>query len=175
MSTSSTNALAAALLGDASMGEVTLCGDTLQVVFRRHYRKPVERVWAALTTPERLADWFANAEVDLRVGGILRLSGNGLKQTEMRITICDSPRTFAWIWTLGSRESIVRFDLMPRGDGCDLTLTHSGVPRTAEGVRAGWHAILEALPDALEGRATPSEVKTAREAELRTRYPKLSD
>ena len=50
------------LLGNAPMGEVTVAGDALQIVFRRHLRAPIEKVWAALTTPERLADWFANAE-----------------------------------------------------------------------------------------------------------------
>ena len=62
-------------LSNAPLGEVTVSDDTLQIVFHRHLRAPVEKVWAALTTPERLADWFANAEIDLRVGGILRLDG----------------------------------------------------------------------------------------------------
>jgi uncharacterized protein YndB with AHSA1/START domain len=163
------------LLSDAPTGEVTATGDTLRVVFQRHYRRPVEKVWAALTTPERLADWFAHAEVDLRVGGRLLLDGNGMRQTEMRITVCEPPRALAWIWTIAGRESLVRFDLAPDGDGCRLTLTHSGVPRIGEGVRAGWHALLEALPDALEGRATPREVKTAREAALKAVYPALPD
>ena len=161
------------LLGNAPMGEVTVAGDTLQIVFRRHLRAPIEKVWAALTTPERLADWFANAEVDLRVGGILRLDGNGMRQNEMRITICDPPRTFAWAWKIGSRETLVRFDLKPEAAGCELTLTHSGVPIVAAAARAGWHALLEALPDAVEGRATPWEVKQARETALRALYPNL--
>jgi uncharacterized protein YndB with AHSA1/START domain len=164
-----------ALLSDTPMGEVTVAGDTLRVAFQRRYRHPVEKVWAALTTPERLADWFANAEVDLRVGGRLLLDGNGMRQTEMRITICEPPRALAWIWTIGGRESLVRFDLAPEADGCRLTLTHSGLPRLGAGVRAGWHALLEALPDALEGRATPREVKIARETALNAAYPALPD
>jgi uncharacterized protein YndB with AHSA1/START domain len=162
-------------LSDAPMGEVTVADDTLKIVFHRHYRAPIEKVWAALTTPERLADWFANAEVDLRVGGILRLDGNGMRQAEMRITVCDPPRSFAWAWKIGTRESLVRFDLTPEADGCALTLTHSGVPRIGAGARAGWHALLEALPDAIEGRATPWEVKTARETALRAAYPILPE
>src|SRR5260370_26495581 len=50
----------------------------MRVGFRRRYTKPVEKVWAALTTPERLEDWLGAAKVDLRVGGKLHLSfGNG--------------------------------------------------------------------------------------------------
>src|SRR5436190_16144529 len=108
-----TAAMASTVLSDAPLGEVTVVDDTLQIVFHRHLRAPVEKVWAALTTPERLADWFANAEIDLRVGGILRLDGNGMRQNEMRITLCDPPRSFAWAWKIGTRESLVRFDLAP--------------------------------------------------------------
>jgi uncharacterized protein YndB with AHSA1/START domain len=162
-------------MSDAPMAEVSEAADTLQVVFHRRYRHPVEKVWAALTTPERLADWFVDAEVDLRVGGSLRFDGKGMRQTEMRITVCEPPRALAWVWTIAGHDSLVRFDLAPEADGCRLTLTHSGVPRTGAGVRAGWHAHLEALPDAFEGRATPWEVKTARETALNAAYPKLPD
>ena len=43
------------------------------MVFHRHYAKPIEKVWAALTTPERLADWLADAEIELRLGGRIQL------------------------------------------------------------------------------------------------------
>jgi uncharacterized protein YndB with AHSA1/START domain len=147
-----------ALLSDAPLGNVTTTGDSRQIVFHRRYRQSVEKVWAALTAPERLADWFAAAEVDLRVGGVIRLNWNGQHQAEMTITACDPPRALAWRWTNGARDTLVRFDLAPDGDGCALTLTHSGLSLDGArdgGVRAGWHAHLEALPDAIEGRATP--------------------
>ena len=164
-----------ALLSNAPLGEVTLGGDGLRVVFERHYRFPIEKVWAALTTPERLADWFAEAEIDLRVGGAVKLTWNGTRQAEMRITVCDPPRSLAWVWELGGRDTLVRFDLEPEAGGCRLTLTHSGVPSSAGGVRAGWHAHLEAIPDAIKGRATPWATKVARETALADAYPKLAD
>ncbi|HEX3363970.1 SRPBCC family protein [Phenylobacterium sp.] len=164
------------LLSDAPLGEVTASDDTLQVIFRRYYRKPIEKVWAALTTPERLADWFATAKVDLRVGGTIHLNWNDVHGAEMKIVVCDPPYALAWTWEIGGRDTLVRFDLEPDGDGCALTLTHSGLsPRAGPGagVRAGWHAHLEALPDAIEGRATSWETKTAREDALAGAYPKL--
>ena len=63
-------------LSDASLGEVTTTADALQVVFHRHYKKPIEKVWAAVTTPERLADWLAEAEIEMKVGGRIRLNWN---------------------------------------------------------------------------------------------------
>lgn len=160
------------LLSDAPLGEVTVTGDSWQVVFHRRLRAPVEKVWAALTVPERLADWFTSAEIDLRVGGIIHLSW-----TDVTITVCDPPRSLAWTWELDGRDTLVRFDLVAAGNGCELTLTHSGLKlggSNGPGVRAGWHAHLEALPDALDGHKTPREVKQAREAALDGAYPRLS-
>jgi uncharacterized protein YndB with AHSA1/START domain len=171
--------LTPALLSDAPDGVVTTSGDALTIVFQRRYRQSVEKVWAALTTPERLADWFAEAEVDLRVGGEMRLTwNNGVHTAVVTITVCDPPRALAWRWTIGERDTLVRFDLAPEGDGCALTLTHSGLsPRAGPGagVRAGWHAHLEGLPAALDGRLTPWATKTAREQALAGRYPPLPE
>ena len=164
------------LLSDAPLGEVSRNADrTLEVVFRRHYNAPIEKVWAALTIPERLADWFAVAEVDLRVGGALRLDWGGGNVAEMQITVCEPPRALAWVWRLRDRDTLVRFDLTPEAGGCALVLTHSGVPVVGgQGVRAGWHAHLEGLPEAIEGRATPWSTKEAREAALAPDYPPLA-
>ncbi len=165
------------LLSDAPDGVVTVADDALSVVFHRRYRQPIEKVWAALTVPERLAAWFADADIDLRVGGKLRLNWNkGAHQAEMTITVCEPPRSLAWIWELGGRATLVRFDLAPDGDGCALTLTHSGLsPRAGpgSGVRAGWHAHLEGLGVAAAGGATPWATKVAREDALASRYPPL--
>jgi uncharacterized protein YndB with AHSA1/START domain len=166
------------LLSEAPLGEVSRQGDTLQLVFRRRYNKPVEKVWAALTTPERLADWFATAQVDLRIGGTIRLDWNGVHKADVTITICEPPQALAWRWTIGERDTLVRFDLAPEVSGCLLTLTHSGLSLDGArdgGVRAGWHAHLEALPDAIEGCATSWETKVAREQALAASYPKLAE
>jgi uncharacterized protein YndB with AHSA1/START domain len=158
-------------------GTVTVADDALQVVFHRHYAKPIEKVWAAITTPERLADWLAEAEVELKPGGAIRFNwNNGASRMEGRVLVCEPPRAFAWTWTLDDRETVVRFDLKPDGDGCWLTLTHSGLsPKDGRGggVRAGWHAHLEGIPEALEGRATPWATKTARQEAVGGLYGKL--
>ena len=175
MSTAAT-ASTRSLLSDAPLGEVSRQGEALQLIFQRRYRQSAEKVWAALTTPERLADWFAEADVDLRVGGTIRLNWNGQHQADMIVTECEPPKTLAWRWRIGERDTLVRFVLTPEAGGCALTLTHSGLSLDGArdgGVRTGWHAHLEALPDALEGRATPWETKVAREEALAGAYPKL--
>ena len=172
MSNASAARLPDPLLSNAPLGEVSKSGDNWQVVFHRQLKAPIEKVWAALTVQERLADWFASDGVDLRVGGIIKLGW-----TDVTITICEPPHSLAWTWELDGRETLVRFDLVPEAGGTQLTLTHSGLKlggTNSPGVRSGWHAHLEGLPAAIEGHKTPWEVKQAREDAIKASYPKLT-
>src|SRR4029450_6645455 len=115
------------LLRDAPKGEVTVKDDRMQVVFRRRYTKPVAKVWCALTTPERLVDWFGAAKIDLRIGGTLQITSANGKSSEFRITRLDAPHVLGWSWMIDGLSTSVLFELAPDGDGCQLTLTHSGL------------------------------------------------
>ncbi len=164
------------LLRGAPKGEVTVKDDRLQVVFRRRYGKPVAKVWAALTTPERLADWLGAAKVDLRVGGALQLSFANGKSIELRITRVEAPHVLGWSWRLDGLDTSDLFEHAAEGEGCRLTLTHSGLSARqgqGAGVRAGWHAVIEGLADCLDGRATPWALKEQREAAVTPLYPPL--
>ena len=164
------------LLRGAAKGDVTVKDDRLQVVFRRRYAKPVAKVWAALTTPERLEDWFGATKIDLRVGGTLHITSANGKQSEFSITRVEAPHVLGWSWVIDGLDTSVLFELAPDGDGCRLTLTHSGLSARhgrGAGVRAGWHAHLEGLADSLDGRATPWALKEQREAAVAPLYPPL--
>jgi len=157
------------------LGEVRRTGETVEIVFRRRYARPLEKVWAALTVPERLADWFAETRLDrLEVGGRMDLYFTGADYRSVaRIVAYDPPRTIAWTWAEvdGSKESLVRFDLEPDGAGCRLTLTHSGLPADeARGVAPGWHAHLEAIEDAADGKHTPWSKLIEREKAINPLY-----
>src|ERR1051326_5602555 len=41
--------------------------------FVRHFHHPIEEVWAALTEPEQLVAWLAEAEIEPRQGGSVQL------------------------------------------------------------------------------------------------------
>ncbi|MDB5425598.1 MAG: hypothetical protein JWQ29_3014 [Phenylobacterium sp.] len=164
------------MLSNAPLGVVTVTDDALQVVFHRRYNKPIAKVWAAITTPERLADWLANADIEMKVGGAIRLDWFGHNSMVGRVVALDPPHSFAWTWTLEGRETVVRFELEADGEGCLLTLTHSGLSPKAGpggGVRAGWHSHLEGISDAIEGRKTAWETIIARRDLLAKRYPAL--
>lgn len=157
-------------MDEAADGTVRRTEAGYEIVFVRRLGKPIHKVWAALTVPERIADWFA----DLRFMPELRLGA----RTELRflendpshevihgeVVALDPPRVIAWTWGQG----VVTFELAPEGDGCRLTLTSRGPGRPHPNEMAGWHTHLEGLEGAADGvrRAWSAE----REAVHQRRY-----
>lgn len=159
-------------------GQVTVAGADLSVVFRRRYAQPIAKVWAAITTPERLADWLARVRYEPKAGGALHVEWENGHSMDGRVVTFDAPTTFAWIWPLYGRDSLVKFELEADGDaGCWLTLTHSGIdptPGNGGGVRAGWHAHLDGLDASMEGVKTSWDTIMQRNAALQPLYPPLA-
>ena len=157
------------------LGQVRRTGETIELVFERRLSRPIEQVWAALTVPDRLADWLAKAEIDLRIGGRFELYWES-HDFRMRgvITELEPPRLIAWTWPDPQHpDSVVRWELEPDGDGCRLRLTQTqlGGPSFLS-VAAGWHTHLECLPGAADGRHTPWRAE--REREIAELYKGLS-
>jgi uncharacterized protein YndB with AHSA1/START domain len=158
------------LLLDDMPGEVRQVGDLYEVTFVRRLARSVEKVWAALTVPARLADWLATAEVDLREGGRFSLywETHGYRMSGV-ITELDPPRLIAWTWPSPEHpQSAVRWLLEPDGPdgqrGCRLTLQQTGLSAPPlRGVAAGWHTHLEGLAGAVDGVATPWRAERERE------------
>src|SRR5258708_17582967 len=109
------------LLRNAPKGEVTVKDDRMQVVFRRRYTKPVAKVWAALTTPERLEDWLGAANIDLRVGGKLHLTFANGGSTQITITPVDAPPVLGWSWVIRGLNTSGLFQPSPDGRRCRRT------------------------------------------------------
>lgn len=157
------------------LGTVTHQGDTVTVVFHRRYARPIEKVWAALTVPERISDWFATTKVDrVGVGGTIDLDFKDENyRSTGKIVLMEPMKTFAWEWSEldGSNTTLVRYDLEPDGDGCKLTLTHSGVKASeAADVGPGWHAHLQAIEDAADAVETPWSTVRARADAVKPLY-----
>jgi len=156
-------------------GEIRKTGDTYELVFRRRYAKPIEKVWAALTVPERIADWFTQVtfhprvELGARIEVVFPETPDKIEPGE--VIAFDPPRLLAWRWPFETAPAaIVRYELEADGDGCLLTFTHSHLgthllPNTG----AGWHTFLEGLPIAIDG-GRPNPWTEARENELLPRY-----
>jgi uncharacterized protein YndB with AHSA1/START domain len=136
-------------------GFVTQTAEGLYSVrFDRFIMVPIEKVWAALTEPERLADWFAEAKIDLRLGGEaeFRWDSQGEVQSAFIVAL-KPPNLLAWA-TPGpdGRHSVVRWDLKqedPKTMGTRLTLTQTLLPTEhLLSVATGWHVHLHELPEA---------------------------
>ena len=141
-------------------GRVHRREDDYQLHFERHYPHPIARVWAALTTPAQLAQWFAPGEITLVPGGEVHLAftdGEGV--IDGQVTALDPPHLLEFTWTDHGKDlGIVRWELAARDDGTQLVLIHTlsnaardfGLPALA-----GWHMMLRRLAALLDRQPVP--------------------
>jgi len=131
---------------------------TLRVA--RHFEFSAERVFDAWLDPKRAGRWlFATptgemmrVEIDARVGGrfvfVDRRDGEDVEHTGEYLEM-DRPKRLVFKFVVPKYLSIytrVAIDIVPAGEGCDLTLVHEGVlPEYEEQTQRGWKAILDAL------------------------------
>lgn len=128
-----------------------------------------ERIFAALTTPEELTKWWGSDDdyrctemhADVRPGGRWRTTGVGRDGTAFSVEgvyrIVEPPRMLEFTWTHDwgdnkDRETIVRYELIPRGTATLLRVTHSGFEDAAsrDGHNEGWKRVLNWLKDHCE-------------------------
>jgi uncharacterized protein YndB with AHSA1/START domain len=125
--------------------------------------QPIETVWAALTTAEGLGTWFGNsAEVDLRIGGEIKLAWDSGDTGTLTIERLEPPHVFGYKWPVyglpadDPRRTYVEFTLETSGDGTTLTMVETGfdqAPETAyKGNTEGWTHELGELVAYLDGR-----------------------
>jgi uncharacterized protein YndB with AHSA1/START domain len=118
---------------------------------------PIHEVWAALTQPDRLAQWLAPGGIQLVEGGRAWLDfvDSGIV-IDSRVTAVEPQRLLEYSWS-GPGEPLrpVRWGLEPVGPLTRLSLTLT-LPRTDDVARsaAGWAAHLEMLTALLAGAAT---------------------
>jgi uncharacterized protein YndB with AHSA1/START domain len=133
---------------------------SLEIV--RLFKAQAERVFDALTLPDKIVHWFgpspefsATVEIcDLRPGGQWRIAMYAPKGDISRVggvySEIDRPRRLVMTWAWQStpeRESLVTFELLPTADGTLLRLVHEGFFDEAARDRhhGGWTASLERL------------------------------
>jgi len=124
------------------------------VRFRRRYAHPVERVWAAVSTPAELVHWFpSSVELEPTEGGTIRFAGDPyMEDSTGTVLAYEPPRRLAFTW--GGDELHLTLEPLPEG-GTQLTLINVLEARnTAARNAAGWHVCLETLEQHLAGAAT---------------------
>jgi uncharacterized protein YndB with AHSA1/START domain len=137
------------------VGSRTLpAGQARVITISRSYREPVEDVWDACTSAERIARWFLPIGGELRLGGRYQLEGNAGGVVES----CDPPHAFAATWEFGGDVSWIEVRLEPEAGGTRFTLEHVAHvddSRWTEfgpgAVGVGWDGMLLGLTMHLEG------------------------
>ncbi len=99
------------------------------------------------------------AELDPRVGGKFAFTERRPEMGEVRhvgeYLEIDRPRRLVFSFGVPQFDpgmTTVQIDIRAQGEGCELTLTHEGVPaQYRDGSADGWRRILAGLEPALEG------------------------
>lgn len=141
------------------------CMSELTITRTVHISAHRAAVWAAITEPELISEWFGDrAELDLRVGGTGVLGWDAYGNVRFVVEEIDEPNAFAFRWardfdadpTPGA-STLVRFTLTDRNGGTELTVIESGwedvVGDVAKGMAdntAGWLSELDELVAFLE-------------------------
>ena len=140
--------------------EATATGGVIR--FERHLRHPVDEVWAAVTEPARIADWWlpfpAAITVDLRPGGLMVMSAIGGEPMTITCEVLRVEPPVLLEHTHVDPGSRVLWELEPESGGCTLRLSHFVTdPVTAidNCYLVGLHTSLERLAPALAGTPIP--------------------
>jgi uncharacterized protein YndB with AHSA1/START domain len=145
--------------------------DATTLRIERAYQAPAQAVFDAWTSEEVLRRWFhaelgwetADAEVDLRIGGAVRVVmrdpdkdaryGGGGHYTEI-----DPPTrlAFTWIWDDNSTRTLIELDFEESDGITTVRFTHSGL-WNEDAVRShqdGWSRCFANLQRTLEATRT---------------------
>ena len=137
------------------------------VTIVRRIKASPAKVWAAITQPELMMQWWGpdagptlSAEADVRPGGrfsvVFRLL-NGEEHNPTGIyqeVVPEKKLVFTWEWPgMPERESLVTFLLEPFDGGTELTLIHEHLPdeEARKSHEEGWSGLLDKLPVFLGG------------------------
>jgi len=153
---------------------------------------PIERIWEYLTDPVKRARWFCGGVLEQKAGGkvVFAMHHKNLAPNETppakyvqvqdpgvsfegRVLKCEPPRLL--VYTFGSDDSEVTFELTAQGKSVQLVLTHRtrGAEEQAEicNYAGGWHSHLALLLSVLED--TPRPGFWSRHAKLEAEYKQL--
>ena len=130
--------------------------------FERQLAYGIRDVWDAITSPDRLADWWlpfdAEITIDIRPGGEMTFVGKGDEPVEMTCTILRVEPPMLLEHTHVDPGSIMRWELEPVDAGCVLRLSHfvTDVQAALEnGYVVGLHTSLSRLEPCLAGAPVP--------------------
>ena len=133
-------------------------GELHEIEMTRDYDYPIENVWSAWTTPERLRRWLGDPRGDLRVGGSVDLAMEP-DITRLVIQRCEAPTDLSVTWDDSDEAaSEVHLRLEPLGPNrTRLILRHRRIGLDLVPVYGpGWEEFLYVLDVFLGGGSKDS-------------------
>lgn len=150
-------------------GSIKWEGDTCQLIFKRILGHPVEKVWAAITEPDRIAEWLSpnhpekTTTIELRPDGVVQLQFM-MALIPGRIAALQDGELLEISFEGGS---LIRWELEKTGyQSCNLTFTacfteQQPLPAFLREAMVGWHGYLDFMAIVLDGNAIPPFKVTA--------------
>jgi uncharacterized protein YndB with AHSA1/START domain len=123
--------------------------------FGRVFGPSVEKMWAAITEPARIARWYGPATIDLRRDGDVAFEDSGYVVRGFIVAL-ERERRLVWAAPLADgRHTVVHWEMSPwkwtTNTVTRLALTLNDVPsEDAPAVAAAWMRRLHNLADAAE-------------------------
>jgi uncharacterized protein YndB with AHSA1/START domain len=130
------------------------CRTAESLRFERRLAHRREKVWRALTEPDRLRAWFVEiidydrSRLTFAAGARLSFVADGFPTGHGEVIAYDPPALLEYTWD----GETLRFELTADGPGCLLVFTNIvDGPETAAAVTSGWRTGLDRLTAALDG------------------------
>lgn len=122
----------------------------------RRYPHPVAAVWAALTTPELLARWWAPGNIAPVVGHRFTMDMDAWGQQQCEVLTVDPGTSISFLFSEGQLDTTITWRLEPVDGGAILHFEHAGFQldtpmgrHAIEGMGNGWPSLLARIDGVL--------------------------
>lgn len=122
----------------------------------RTFAHSPEAVWAALTTPELLAKWWAPGDIAPVVGHRFTMDMDHWGQQQCEVTAVEPGKSITFVFAEGVLDTTITWSLEATDNGTILHFEHAGfnldspMGRTAiEGMGNGWPGLISRIDDVL--------------------------
>ncbi|GKU78941.1 SRPBCC family protein [Paenibacillus sp. L3-i20] len=146
------------------------------IYFERNLNHPVEKVWRTITSPDRIAHWLnAQAQFDLIDDGQITFRWDNGDLVDGKFTKISPPNELEYTWVeKDSGNSLVRWELQVKDEGCLLKLTHTFFESAVViNFLSGWHVHLDVLDLILQEKS--ADFPWEQFKEMRNKYASIID
>ncbi|UOD82309.1 SRPBCC family protein [Paenarthrobacter ureafaciens] len=122
----------------------------------RTFAHSPEAVWAALTTPELLAQWWAPGDIAPTVGHRFTMDMGNWGQQRCEVTAVEPGKSIMFIFAEGMLDTTITWELEATASGTVLHFEHAGFNldtplgrQALEGMGNGWPGLLTQIDQVL--------------------------